>query len=295
MTDSLDMRRLLAPIGAERFFAEHWQTRMALLPLAADDLAFVRHTIGPLDPARLAGLAREGSQAWLANQFVAHSVFPINPTNAAQFHDIGATLYFVNVPLPALTDPLADFLGAPRRKVLASLFFTPAGGGAVPHFDKNENFTIQLTGAKRWQIGETPMVPVTPDSYTLGSTAITPALAPLLAGAQRPPERTVDVTPGTLLYVPRGTVHHTGAGEPSWSLNLSYSPSMWLDLLWVGLQERLIASPRWRGMVTGALAGGDPAARGANCLPELLAELRQALDDPATAEAFTRTFFDRNG
>jgi ribosomal protein L16 Arg81 hydroxylase len=291
MTDALDMRRLLSPIGAERFFAEHWQARMALLPLAADDLAFIRQTVGPLDPARLAGAAREGSQAWLANEFVAHSVFLINPSNAAQFQDIGATLYFVNVPLPALTDSLADFLGAPRQKVIASLFFTPAGGGAVPHFDKNENFTFQLTGAKRWQVGETPMVACTPDSYTLGSTAITPALAPLLAQAPRPPECTVDVAPGTLLYVPRGTVHHTGAGEPSWSLNLSYSPATWLDLLQVGLRERLAASPRWRGIVTGA--GGDAAARDANRLPELLAELRALLDDPNEAEALTRTFLDR--
>jgi ribosomal protein L16 Arg81 hydroxylase len=291
MSKSLDMRRLLAPIGAERFFAEHWQTRMALLPLAAEDLAFIRDTIGPLDPARLAGLAREGSQAWLANAFVAHSVFPINSTNATQFQAIGATLYFVNVPLPALTDALADFLGAPRRKVLASLFYTPAGGGAVPHFDKNENFTIQLTGAKRWRVGETPMVPATPDSYTLGSTAIMPALAPLLEKAQRPAERAVDLTPGTLLYVPRGTVHHTGAGEPSWSLNLSYSPAAWLNLLQVGLTQRLAASPRWRGIVTGV--GGDPAAQAVNPLPELLAELRALLDDPNEAEALTRAFFDR--
>ena len=74
------MRRLLSPVGAERFFAEHWQTRMALLPLAADDLAFIRKTIGPLDPARLAGAAREGAQAWLANDFVAHSIFPVDPS-----------------------------------------------------------------------------------------------------------------------------------------------------------------------------------------------------------------------
>jgi ribosomal protein L16 Arg81 hydroxylase len=264
---------------------------MALLPLTAEDLAFIRETVGPLDPARLAGAAREGAQAWLANEFVAHSVFPIGPQNAVQFQDIGATLYFVNVPLPALTDNLADFLGAPRQKVIASLFFTPAGGGAVPHFDKNENFTFQLTGAKRWQIGETPMVAYAPDSYTLGSTTITPALAPLLAEARRPPERTVDVAPGTLLYVPRGTVHHTGAGEPSWSLNLSYSPATWLDLLQVGLRQRLAASPRWRGIVTGV--GGDAAARDANRLPVLLAELRTLLDDPQEAEALTRSFLDR--
>ncbi len=291
MTDVLDMGRLLSPLGAERFFAEYWQRRMALLPLAAEDLAFIRDAIGPLDPARLAGMAREGAQAWLANDFVAHSVFPLTPANAAQFQDIGATLYFVNVPVPALTDSLADFLGAPRGKVLASLFFTPAGGGAVPHFDKNENFTIQLTGAKRWQVGEAPMVACAPDSYTLGSTAITPALALLLAGAERPPERIVDLAPGTLLYVPRGTVHHTGAGEPSWSLNLSYCPSMWLDLLRVGLTQRLASSPRWRGTVTGL--GGDAAAQAANCLPELLAELRTAVDDPAEAEALARAFLDR--
>ena len=83
----------------------------------------------------------------------------------------------------------------------------------MPHFDKNENFTIQLTGAKRWQVGETPMVPVTPDSYTLGSTAITPALAPLLAEAQRPPERTVDLKPGTLaVCAARHGASHRGGG-----------------------------------------------------------------------------------
>ena len=295
MTESLDWRRLLSPIGAERFFAEHWQRRMALLPLAANDLAFIREAVGPLDPGRLASAAQEGAQAWLANEFVAHSVFPIAPNNAAQLRDTGATLYFVNVPVPALTDSLADFLGAPRRKVIASLFFTPAGGGAVPHFDKNENFTIQLTGAKRWQVGETPMVPAAPDSYTLGSDVITQALAPLLANAQRPAEQTVDLEPGTLLYVPRGTVHHTGAGESSWSLNLSYCPAMWLDLLRVGLQERLASRgagpPHWRGTVTGV--GGDPAAHLANRLPELVAELRALLDDPAEVEALARAFLDR--
>jgi hypothetical protein len=44
-------------------------------------------------------------------------------------------------------------------------------------------------------------------------------------------------------------------------------------------------------MVTGA--GGDPAAQAANRLPELLAELRKALDDPGAAEALTRSFLDR--
>jgi hypothetical protein len=43
--------------------------------------------------------------------------------------------------------------------------------------------------------------------------------------------------------------------------------------------------------VTGV--GGDPAAQKANCLPQLIAELRALLDDPAEVEALTRAFFDR--
>jgi hypothetical protein len=66
---------------------------------------------------------------------------------------------------------------------------------------------------------------------------------------------------------------------------------MWLNLLQAGLAQRLAASSRWRGIITGA--GGDPAAQAVNPLPELLAELREILDDPKEAEALTRAFFDR--
>ena len=168
--------------------------------------------------------------------FVAHSVFPISPPNAAQFQDIGATLYFVNVPLPALTDSLADFLGAPRRKVLASLFFTPAGGGAVPHFDKNENFTIQLTGAKRWQVGETPMVPAAPDSYTLGSSAIMPALAPFWQRRSGRRSGRSILNPARCFMCRAARCITPGRENRAGRSICPTSPAMWLDLLQVGLQ-----------------------------------------------------------
>jgi ribosomal protein L16 Arg81 hydroxylase len=207
----------------------------------------------------------------------------VDASNAAQFFAIGATLYFRNLPLPRLTNALADFLGAPREKVIASLFLTPAGGGASPHFDKNENFTLQLTGAKRWHVGETPSVAAPPDGYIEGGQ-VPPSLSTLLAAAERPPQRTVELRPGTLLYVPRGTIHGTDAGEESWSLNLSYSPAMWLDLMRVGLRRRLARSERWRGTVSGIGQGQ------ANILPELAAELRELLADPQELEHLARDF-----
>ena len=285
MTAAPDPRRLLAPIGAERFLADHWQKRMVSFPLAADEFAAIQAEVGPLDVTSLAASAQEGAQAWIANQYVAHSVVPVDATNASQFAAIGATLYFVNVPLPRLTDAFADFLGAPRQKVIASLFLTPPAGGASPHFDKNENFTIQLTGAKRWHVGETPMVASPPDGLILGQTP-PPSLAGLLA-AKEPPRRTVEMRPGTLLYVPRGTVHATEAGEQSWSLNISYSPAMWLDLMRVGLRRRLARSERWRGTVSGV--GGMAACP----LPELVAELREMLADAREVESLARYFLEQ--
>ena len=287
-----DLRQMLAGLGIERFFADYWQRRTLALALNPDDFARIVEEIGPLDIARFAGQAREGAQAWIANEYVAHSVIPVDAADAEKFFSIGATLYFINVPIERLTNSLADFLGAPRQKVIASLFLTPATGGASPHFDKNENFTIQLTGAKRWIVAETPAITAPPDGYMLGQT-VPPSLKGLLAEAKEPPDQTVDMRPGTLLYVPRGTVHRTEAGDMSWSLNLSYSPSMWLDLVRVALQRRLHASPRWRGTVAGVGSTCAPEARTANILPELAAELRDILADPNQLDQLCRDFFDR--
>ncbi len=221
----------------------------------------------PLDIARAGGGRRaRGRRPGWRTTIVAHSVIPVGRSDAAKFFDIGATLYFINVPVPRLTDALADFLGAPRAKVIASLFLTAAGGGATPHFDKNENFTIQFDRAKRWIVGETPMVEAPPDGYVLGQH-----VPPSLVRAAARGARAAGAAPsiwcrGTLLYVPRGTVHRTGAGVLSWSLNLSYAPAMWMDLFRVGLRRRLAGSPRWRGIVTGAAPGADPAAQAANRL-----------------------------
>jgi ribosomal protein L16 Arg81 hydroxylase len=284
----LDPGRLLSGVGVEQFFADYWQRRAVTLQLAAEDFARLRDEIGPLDIVRFAQTAREGTRAWIANDYVAHSVVPVDASNASQFFEIGATLYFLNVPLPRLTDAFADFLGAPREKVIASLFLTPANGGASPHFDKNENFTVQLSGAKRWKVGETPVVSAPADGYIYGQK-IPESLIGLLP-KEEPPRRQVELRPGTLLYVPRGTVHATEAGEISWSLNLSYSPSMWLDLVRIALRRRLGRSERWRGSVTGI--GGGPAMRG-NILAELTGELRDLLSDPQELDALARDFLNR--
>ena len=285
-----DLGRMLANVGVDRFFDDYWQKRALASRLTPEVFAQVREAVGPLDIRRFCGMAREGTRAWIANEFVAHSVIPADASNAEELFGIGATLYFVNVSLDTLTAAVADFLGAPRQKLIASLFLTPAGGGAAAHFDKNENFTIQLTGTKVWMVDEVPAVTAPPDGYVLGQT-VSPALAPLLPPSLRQPDRQVELQPGSLLYVPRGTIHATMAGPVSWSLNLSYSPSMWIDLLVTGLRRQLSSSPEWRGTVTGVGGCASPATK-ADILPELVNGLRALLADPRELELLARQFLD---
>lgn len=289
-----DFTELLAPLGAEQFFADYWQRRTFATALTQSARDCIATAIGMTDIVRLAPLAREGVQAWIANDHVAHSVIPVDASNAASFFDAGATLYFRNIGIPQITHILADFLGAPRHKIIASLFLTPGGGGAAPHFDKNENFTIQLTGEKRWTVAEEPVVAAPPDGFVHGHDT-PPSLAGLLpANGVARATRTIRLMPGMMAYVPRGVTHCTAAKEASWSLNLSYVPGTWLDLVQTGLQRRLAESPRWRGTVTGVGSHASPAARHANILPELAAELRALLADPEELDRIARDFVDNS-
>jgi ribosomal protein L16 Arg81 hydroxylase len=103
----------------------------------------------------------------------------------------------------------------------------------------------------------------------------------------------INLTPGSLLYVPRGTLHRTEAGEQSWSINISYYRTMWLDVLLEGLKRRLAASPQWRSTVTGLEPHCPPAARAQNLMPGLAAELRALLDEPHELDRICRDFLDR--
>lgn len=288
-TGFLEIGYLLAQIGIERFFADYWLKRAVAFDLEPDFFARLCEEIGPLDISRLTSLAKGGTQAWVANEHIAHSVVSVTSSNAKQFFDAGASLYFVNVPMNTITRPLAAILGAPPERMLASFFLTPGGGGASQHFDAHENFTVQLTGAKRWTLGETPLVAAPPEGHVLGSH-VPASLVDILDERNETPRKSVDLKPGTLLYIPRGTLHETEAGEMSWSLNLSYGCTMWIDLVCTGLRRHLIKSERWRGTVTG-LKNADPASQTADMMPQLINELRMMLADPKEIDLLCLEFF----
>ncbi len=276
-TRPLGLSQLLAPLGLKRFFAEHWQQRPLRLALPPDIFQNILAAVGPLEIPRMVPLAARGCQAWLNNRYVAHSVFTVDAAEAQEFYDAGATLYFLDVPLPSLTNAVADSLGAPRDRVLASLFLTPPNAGAAPHFDKNENFTVQLTGRKRWHVGDAPALKNAPEGHICGRPLGAP-LDELRAQVVDPPRSWIELAAGSLLYVPRGVVHGTEAGEASWSLNLSYTRLMWVELICEELKYELAKLPEWRESVAGVGTGSDKEAQRMNPVPGLIAQLQKILE-----------------
>lgn len=132
---------------------------------------------------------------------------------------LGATLVLDAVELlvpsvRALCGRLSASLGCP---VDAVAFLTPPDRkGLSPHIDDEDVFVLQLSGTKQWTVHEqlrpVPLTPGVLSPSALGPVALTPLLSP-----------------GDVMYVPRGTPHHavsTGAtrcispsppGAPPWA------------------------------------------------------------------------------
>ena len=129
------------------------------------------------------------------------------------------------------------------------LYAVPTGTGTDPHFDQNINFVIQLKGTKTWMIARNKYVANPLTRYTIG-TEMDPELQ---SYAKKMPTEfpseydEVTLTPGSILFVPRGSWHTTKAGdEDTLALNFTYSSPSWIDLLSAALRGRLAQSPYWR-------------------------------------------------
>lgn len=105
-------------------------------------------------------------------------------------------------------------------------YLTPAGSqGFSPHYDDIEAFVIQTEGRKRWKVYK----PRTPGE------ALPRFSSPNFEqGEIGEPILDVDLEPGDILYMPRGTIHQAKASEDAHSLHITVSVGQrncWGDFL----------------------------------------------------------------
>ncbi|UFQ14044.1 MULTISPECIES: cupin domain-containing protein [Streptomyces] len=145
----------------------------------------------------------------------------------------GATLVFQG--LQELTGPLAEFarrlahdLGRP---VNVNAYVTPAGSqGFGDHYDTQDSFIVQIHGSKRWTLSD-PVV-ARPLSHESGRK--------VTAGA---PGRTLTLTPGDCLWLPRGWVHSARSTDTA-SVHLTISLYEWTGhWAWTRIADRATDLP----------------------------------------------------
>jgi JmjC domain len=132
--------------------------------------------------------------------------------------------YTVRIPDAVSLSPLLQRLARAIETLLyqpvdASLFWSKAGAGAVVHYDSRDNLVVQLHGRKRWFVSTEP-----------------PGLQNDWRQIGEPPaalraHRIVDLGPGDLLYIPRGTPHTVESASESLHVAVLFVPTTVRDVL----------------------------------------------------------------
>ena len=191
------------------------------------------------------------------------SAIDVPAKDAHKLFACGMGLLFndVHAASPLLTDWLAAIRSDLGLSALTQgrclVYATPGGKGTAPHFDQNLNFVLQLHGTKRWSLAHNHHVEAPLTRHTIGQP-----LDPELATYARTPmpaqmpahQQQITLTPGSLLFVPRGTWHATHADSDALSLNFTFTAPTWLDLLLAAMRARLALAPAWRATATAATA-----------------------------------------
>ena len=266
MTNKIDLTALLSPTSIQSFVQSTWAKAPLLLRAGAKD-----RFAGVLDLARFEFLATSvPSPGWLS--FVGGAFRPptrdqlttdqtMNMAAIIKALDEKKSLLLINLHrldprVGALCRQIAnDFrehglvLGKPVR---ANAYFTPPRAqGLDPHYDDHDVLVLQLHGSKRWRIHHEVKWPRRPMADPLPREFV----------MAKPQELTL--TPGDVLYLPRGFVHEAAALEgASLHLTLSVHAATWANVFerLVELEERL-GEPLPQGFcMGGAPQASDKAA-----------------------------------
>jgi ribosomal protein L16 Arg81 hydroxylase len=284
---------ILAPLGAERFFAEYEGKQPLHLKGAADKFADVmtwamlndllgQATIwsqqslvlvldkDPIPPARYCAPAagRDGGQ-----------VLRPDPDKVKDFLRRGATLVANDIDhlspgLTAFADAMEQALGG---KVQGNLYLSSRrrqGFGA--HFDTHDVYAVHVEGTKTWHVYE--------------GRATDPIAHPMFKNLGREHHENakgaklmdVHMEPGDLLYLPRGQYHDALADEGGTvhvAFGITYPIGM--DVMSF-LFERVAAEPEFRANLPRA-DGRDAAQALSAHLSALSDKIRAVLAEPRTA------------
>jgi hypothetical protein len=167
-------------------------------------------------------------RAWAPLETRAAELFP-SQAQVRPLYDAGFNIVLFSVErfvpeLQPVCRNLERDLGLATGKIVVEAFCARGGAGARPHFDGTTTLNCQLEGSKVWRLARNPAVRYPPAGMFLGA-AVPRRLGPVLRAPvpDRMPDdaREVTVHPGSVVYLPQGTLHETRTESASFAILFS--------------------------------------------------------------------------
>jgi hypothetical protein len=149
--------------------------------------------------------------------------------------------------LDAWTRALAREVGADPDASGCNIYVSPSGVGLPRHFDDHPVIVVQIHGRKRWHVAANPHL-AHPTANCVAAMGLPPAVKRYAApGAlAEQPTTTVEMRPGSVLFLPAGTWHATEADGTSISLTFGLRARRYFELALAELADELVLDPALR-------------------------------------------------
>ncbi len=221
----------LSPLSLDEFFSEYWEksplhiNRKTTNPyvhcISAEALQNILST-HPLQYPQVQ-LSKTGSS--LPSNLYTDENGVIAPARIADYYNDGATIILSHA--QHLHPPLLDLCRRMQKLLFmpcqTNIYYSPAGKqGFNPHYDTHDVFILQVSGKKCFRFySERTLFPTTHHQFNKEVHAV---------GRET---ETISLSPGDLLYIPRGIVHDAVAdsNHPSLHITLGVYPILNRDLL----------------------------------------------------------------
>ena len=295
---ALEPAALIAPLGFDAFFGEHWEVRP--LHIARNDDHYYD---GVLTDADLESIISSADLRYPAIQlakngaYLPAEAYTKNIKHGSEFfngvpdlqqiqseYGAGATVVLPALqrtwaPLRQLCAALEDQFSHP---VHANAYLTPGDTpGFTPHYDTHEVFVLQIAGTKRWRVFE-PAQPLPHRSQPFSPVGF----------ALPPPLLELELKPGDLLYLPRGYVHaaHTSHGHSA-HITIGITVYTWVELIAELANAARDIAPLRAALPPGFITRGEHK----QTLQQKLIESLDLLRDNINGERLVEGFLQRVG
>ncbi len=274
------LKALLGADVLDEFLSDYWPGRL-----------FVSHgdrerlPSALLDPElnQFDSLSRryKGVVSFFGDEKSGHMV-PVEGIEAAAPYRCGLSVYLTDVgpyfpDMDAMVRMLEFELGINEGCARAGVFASPTSGGISCHYDSVDVFSIQLRGAKKFDLAPVTEMPHPWGfQYVTGSRPIDdlyPQAGEGFPSWEKAEFQTVVMQPGSVLYMPRGTWHRTEAEGDSIAVSIGMQPPSAAECVLEQLRLLLLQDPAWRQPLYGAWGVGDMRDAALKRAGALMAEL----------------------